>query len=72
MNIDTRIINILRSFFVSGRNRTDRAVPTASTQVNAGIDREGDKISKDGFTYIVENVSGTLTWVKYTGDTSWP
>lgn len=72
MKIDRSILTALRAYFVSGRNRTDRDVPTASTQVNAGIDLEGDRISKDGVTYIVENVSGTLTWVKYTGDTSWP
>lgn len=57
---------VLRSRFLSGRNRTDRTTPSAFNDVAAGIDLAGDfKVDATG-AYFLVNDAGTLKWAKIT------
>jgi hypothetical protein len=53
---------ILQNFFLQGRLRTDRAAPTSSTDIAAGIDKLYDRVITTTYEYILLNNAGTLQW----------
>lgn len=61
--------NYMEAYFVSGRLRTDRAIPASSTEVYAGIDLLGDRIITDTYEYILVNNTGVLEWIRLSAST---
>lgn len=60
---DVRNLNqLLTPFFLIGRLRTDRAIPTSSTDVIVGKDLIYDRIVTNSFEYILIDNAGTLEW----------
>jgi hypothetical protein len=62
--------NSLNNRLLRGRLRSDRAVPTSSTNVVGG-DQEGDIVRSGTYEYIVVNSSGTLKWARHALDSTW-
>lgn len=54
----------LYSSYVQGRLRTDRPVPTSSSDVQPP-DHEYDIVPDTTYQYYLVNISGTLTWVRW-------
>ncbi len=67
---DTREIGNPSGRFVRGRLRTDRAAPSANTNVVGG-DKEGDVVRTATYQYIVVNDAGTLKWARHAIDVTW-
>lgn len=57
--------NVLNGFFVKGRLRKDRTVPSASNDVQTP-DQLYDRVVSTTYEYILVNNSGTLEWIRIT------
>lgn len=55
----------LQAFYIQGRLRTDRVVPTSSADVQAQ-DAIYDRVLSPTFEYILVNNAGTLAWRRIT------
>lgn len=67
---DAQVHSTLKGRFVQGRLRTDRATPSANSNV-VGDDRLGDIVRTAAYEYIVVDDSGTLKWARQALDVSW-
>ena len=56
--------------YLKGRIRTDRATPSASTDVQTP-DQLGDIVRTGAYEYIVVNDSGTLKWARIALNVAW-
>lgn len=67
---DIAEIQGLKTLYVGGRLRTDRAVPTGNGDV-VDTDRLGDIVRSAAYEYIIVDDSGTLKWARHALDVSW-